>query len=292
MWDTTINKFQSTLSDVGRQISVWSTTHLLNIIIIIVGAEILYQISFRAISKVVHKTAHRPDLFPTATDRKKRVKTLDSLIHATLRIIIIVLASIMIASELGINTAPLVASAGVIGVALGIGAQNFIRDLMSGFFIITENQYRVGDVISVGTTIATIQIIGEVEAINIRTTVIRDLDGGLHHISNGTIVVASNLTMNFAQINEDIVVAMNTDIDKLKHVIDHVGEELAASPDFKNAVLKAPHFERIQQFTDEGISVKVLGKTVAGDQWRVKGELYKRLKVAFDKNHIHLAGNH
>ncbi len=292
MWDTTTNKLQSTLSDVAHQITGWSGTHLLNIVIIVIGAEVLYQVSVRATSKVVHKTARRPDLFPTALDRKKRVKTLDSLIHATLRIIILVLALIMIASELGINTAPLVASAGVIGVALGIGAQSFIRDLMSGFFIITENQYRVGDTVSIGTTIATIQIIGEVEAINIRTTVLRDLDGGLHHISNGTIVVASNLTMNFAQINEDIVVAMDTDIDKLKHVIDHVGEELAASPEFERAILTAPHFERIQQFTDEGISIKVIGKTNAGDQWRVKGELYKRLKVAFDKNHIKLAGSH
>ncbi len=285
MWETSIT---SNFTDIWQHIHLWMGDHLFNILIIVVGTEILFQISTRAISKIVHKTAHRPDLFPTELDRKKRIKTLDSLIRAAIRVALTIIAAIMIASELGINTGPLVASAGVIGVALGFGAQSLIRDFMSGFFIITENQYRVGDVVTIATTVGTVQVTGEVEAISIRTTTIRDLDGSLHHVSNGIIIVTSNLTMNYAQVNEDITVSQDTDISKLEHIINHVGEELAASPEFKRFVLDPPHFERMVRFSEQGIVVKILGKTVAGDQWQVKGELYKRLKVAFEKNDIDL----
>jgi len=285
MWETSLN---SNFADVWHQIATWMGDHLLNVVIIVVGAQIIFQLSIRAISKIIHKTARRPDLFPTESDRKKRVKTLDSLIRTALGAVIAVIASVMIASELGINTGPLVASAGVIGVALGFGAQSLIRDFMSGFFIITENQYRVGDVVHISTLVGTVEVTGEVEDISIRTTVVRDLDGSLHHVSNGSILVTTNLTMNYAQINEDITVNQDTDIDKLEHVINHVGEELAANPDFKSRILEPPHFDRMVRFTNEGVLIRVLGKTVAGDQWQVKGELYKRLKIAFEKNHIDL----
>lgn len=288
MWDTTLNQLQTHFGDTWTQAGSWFGEHLLNILIIVIGGEILYRVLNKAISKVVHKTAHRRDLFPTEVDRKKRVKTLDSLINTTLRIIIFLIAAIMIASELGVNTAPLVASAGVIGVALGIGAQSLIKDFMNGFFIITENQYRVGDVVTITTLTANAKVTGEVEAITMRTTTIRALDGSLHHVSNGTIVVTTNLTMNYASINEDITVAQDTDIDKLQHVIDHVGEEVASDPDLKQQILEPPHFDRIVRFTNEGILIKILGKTVAGNQWEVKGQFFRHLKIALDKNHIDL----
>lgn len=288
MWESSLQKLQDHFGDTWQQAGAWFGDHLLNIIIIIVGSEILYRTLTKAISKVVHKTAHRPDLFPTEIDRKKRVKTLDSLINTTFRIIIFIVAAIMIGSELGVNTAPLVASAGVIGVALGIGAQSLIKDFMNGFFIITENQYRVGDVVSISTITSNVKVVGEVEAITMRTTTVRDLDGSLHHVSNGTIIVTTNLTMNYAHINEDITVGQDTDIDKLEHVINHLGEELASDAKFKTMILEPPHFDRIVHFTNEGILVRILGKTVAGNQWEVKGELYKRLSVALRRNHIDL----
>lgn len=282
MWDQLVNKISGSLDAVWQQISSWSAEHLLNIVIIVVAAYVIQRISTRAISRAIRKTTMRHDLFPTQADRQKRVKTLDSLIAALMHVVVWIVAGIMIISELGINAGPLIASAGVIGVALGFGAQNLIKDFMSGMFIIVENQYRVGDIIEIGT------VSGVVEAISIRTTVIRDLDGDLHHVPNGTITVTTNKTMHYARINEDITVGLKTDVDQLIHVINHVGEAMSEQTELKKLILEPPQFERIVHFSQDGIVVKVLAKTVAGEQWRVSGELYKQLKKAFDKHGIEI----
>lgn len=282
MWDKLIHKFDNSLREVWQQLSGWAAEHLLNIIIIIIGAFILRRVATRTLSRIIRHTTMRHDLFPTETDRKKRVQTLDSLIGALMHVLVWVIATMMIVSELGINAGPLIASAGVIGVALGFGAQSLIKDFMSGMFIIVENQYRVGDVIEIGN------VSGTVEAISIRTTVIRDLDGNLHHVPNGTITVTTNKTMHYARINEDITVGLHTDIDQLVHVINHVGEEMSESVEFQKSIIEPPQFDRIVRFSPDGIVVKVLGKTVAGEQWRVSGEMYKRLKKAFEKHRIEI----
>jgi small conductance mechanosensitive channel len=288
MWESAFQSVQSRASEVWQLFSSWASQHLLQIIIIIVAAEIVYRVSTKAVSKLVHKATHRPDLFPTASDRKKRLKTIDSLVNATLRITVFAVAGIMIISELGINTGPLIASAGIIGVALGFGAQSLIKDFMSGFFVITENQYRVGDVIELSTLLGNTQISGTVEAITIRTTVVRDMDGKLHHFPNGNIAVASNMTMNYAQINEDIMVDLKTDVDKITHIINHIGEEMKADTKLGRKIVQPPHFERIDAVTKDGLAIKIMAKTTPGDQWLIKGELFKRLLPALEKNHIKL----
>lgn len=288
MWESAFQSVQSRASEVWQLFSSWASQHLLQIIIIIVAAEIVYRVSTKAVSKLVHKATHRPDLFPTASDRKKRLKTIDSLVNATLRITVFAVAGIMIISELGINTGPLIASAGIIGVALGFGAQSLIKDFMSGFFVITENQYRVGDVVELSTLLGNAQISGTVEAITIRTTVVRDMDGKLHHFPNGNIAVASNMTMNYAQINEDIMVDLKTDVDKITHIINHIGEEMKADTKLGRKIVQPPHFERIDAVTKDGLAIKIMAKTTPGDQWLIKGELFKRLLPALEKNHIKL----
>jgi small conductance mechanosensitive channel len=288
MWESAFQNVQSRAAEVWQLFSSWAGQHLLQIIIIIVAAELVYRISTKAVSKLVHKATHRPDLFPTASDRKKRIKTIDSLVNATLRISVFVVAGIMIISELGINTGPLLASAGIIGVALGFGAQSLIKDYMSGFFVITENQYRVGDVVELTTLLGGAQVSGTVEAITIRTTVIRDTDGKLHHFPNGNIAVASNMTMNYAQVNEDILVDVKTDVDKIAHIINHIGEEMKADPKLHRKIVQAPHFERVDALSKDGMLIKIMAKTTPGDQWLVKGELYRRLLPALEKNRIKL----
>ncbi len=279
MWESLQQKLSENMTYIGNVMFRWLDLHLINILVILIGAYVARKFTTRFLSRLIKHTV-RHDLFPTEFDRKKRVQTLDALVGATVRIAIWVIASIMIISEIGINTGPLLASAGILGVALGFGAQSLIKDFMSGMFIILENQYRVGDVVELSN------ISGVVEHITIRTTVVRDMDGDLHHIPNGTIQVTTNKTMGFAQINEKFTVALETDIEELEHVINHVGEQLSAHPNFKRHIIEPPHFERIDGYDKDGLVVRVLGKTSPGEQWAIKGALYKALVKAFKKHHI------
>jgi small-conductance mechanosensitive channel len=268
-----------------HQLHLWFTQHGATIITIIVVAWLIHRFGARFLSRVFQHTV-RPDLYPTKTDREKRLQTLDSLISGILRFGIYIVAGLMIIGELGVNTGPLVASAGILGIALGFGAQSLIKDFVSGMFIIVDNQYRVGDIVKLGL------IEGRVEAITIRTTIVRSLDGNLHHIPNGSIAVTTNKTMSFGGIDENIIVDIDTDVDRLIHIINHVGEELAAHPDFVHKIKQAPHFDRIVSFQPTGLEVKILGTTTASNSWRVKGELYKRLLAAFKKAHIEVPAMH
>jgi small-conductance mechanosensitive channel len=155
-----------------------------------------------------------------------------------------------------------------------------VKDFVSGIFIITENQYRVGDIVQLG------EVSGVVEAITIRTTILRDLDGYLHHIPNGTITVTTNKTIGYAGLNEDIVVAADTDLEQLEHVINHVGEQLAAQPELMHKIKEAPRLVSIQGLHDKGITVKVIGQTTAGSRVAVRSEFYRLLKKACAQHKI------
>lgn len=271
------------LVTVGARVEEWIGNHGLNIAVIVLGAWLLKRFGAQIISQLLRHTI-RPDLYPTKADREKRLKTLSSLVGASIGIIIYIVAGIMIIGELGVNTAPLIASAGILGVALGFGAQSLIKDFVSGIFIIIENQYRVSDEVQLGS------VSGVVEAITIRTTVLRDLNGHVHHVPNGTITFTTNKTMDFGRINEDIEVAMDTDLDRLEHIINHVGQEIAALPEFKRHIHEAPHLASFRGFSSTGFRVKILGKTSANEHWRIRSELYKRLKDAFEQHKIKVTG--
>lgn len=283
MWEIFIYDLSQRLQGVGELLGSWLDKHLVNIIAILVGAWLVRRFGAGLINRALSHTI-RADLYPTKIDREKRLRTLDSLVNAGMRVGIYIVAAILLVGEINpAYTTALFASAGFIGVALGFGAQSLIKDFVSGIFIITENQYRVGDIVDLGG------VSGTVEDVTIRTTVLRDLDGNLHHVPNGTITITTNKTIGFSRINEDIVVAMDTDVDRLEHVINHVGQELAARPDFKHIIDEPPHFASFKGFAGSGIVIKILGKTSAADQWHVRSEMYKMLKKAFDKNNIELA---
>lgn len=267
------------LNHVGRLISDWADQHLFNVIIILVGAWLLRTFGTSVITGVISRTI-RSDLYPTELDRKKRIKTLNNLIGATLRIAVWLIATIMIVGELGINTAPLLASASVLGIALGFGAQSVIKDFVTGIFIITENQYRVGDIVQLG------EVSGVVESITMRTTILRDLDGFVHHVPNGSIQVTTNKTIGYAGINEDIVVPADTDLDQLEHIVEHVGKELAASAEFGHRVKVAPRLTSIKGYHEKGIAVKIIGQTTPNSQFKVRSEFYRLLKKALVKHKI------
>lgn len=221
----------------------------------------------------------------TDDDVKKRQDTLIGLFVTVWKIILIFAASILIFQQLfpKVDLTPVLASAGIVGIALGFGAQSLIKDFLSGLFIITENQYRVGDIVDLEGAA------GTVERITVRSTILRDADGNVHFIPNGNIMHVINKTMGYSRVNFTISVDPETNIDKLSEIINQVGEKMAADEKWKVKILEAPHFLSIGTFSDVELEVKITGKTQPSAQFGVTGELRRRLLKAFIKHDIELA---
>lgn len=264
---------------VTTMLTAWIAAHALRITLIFVVAYLLQRFSKIFISQAIRR-AIREENYLSKDAEEKREDTLISIFEQSLAVVVWITAALMVLSELGVDTAPLIASAGIVGVAFGFGGQYLIKDLISGFFIILENQYRVGDVVKIGTTS------GLVEHINLRTTVLRDLDGTVHHIPNGEITIASNLASDFANINLDIGVSYEANIEDVERVVNTVCKDLAEEDDWKKDILEVPQFLRITEFADSAVIIKILGKVQPMRQWAVAGEIRKRLKVAFQKEKI------
>jgi len=217
---------------------------------------------------------------------QKRTDTLRPIFSGAASIMIAVVVLFMVLAELDISIAPVLAGFGIAGIAVGFGAQYLIRDLIAGFFILLENQYRVGDVAKVA------DIAGMVEEVHLRKTVLRDLDGIVHHVPNGEIRVASNFTRKFSRVNLDVPVAYGTDLDHAFEVINRVGEEMAKEDYWRDIILEPPRVLRVNNFGDSGIDIKILGDTKPIRQWEVMGELRKRIKKAFDEEGIEIPWPH
>ncbi|MEX0684153.1 MAG: mechanosensitive ion channel family protein [Dehalococcoidia bacterium] len=184
--------------------------------------------------------------------------------------------------EMGINIGPLIAGVGVVGIAVGFGAQSLVKDIIAGMFILLDNQYGKGDVVRIaGTT-------GLVEDVGLRRTVMRDLDGIVHYVPNGQITVTSNFTQEFSRVNLNVRVAYTEDLDRAMAVINRVGEELAADPEWKDLIITAPKCLRVDAFGDSGIDIKIVGDVQPIRQWEVMGELRRRLKRRFDEEGIEI----
>ena len=216
----------------------------------------------------------------------KREQTLTSVLLESLTIPLYLVVGLTLLSELRIDIGPALASLGLLGIAVGFGAQNLVRDLFSGLFILLENQYRIGDVVRIAG------IEGLVEDINLRRTVLRDLDGVVHSIPNGEVKISSNFTKHFSRVNLDISVAYSTDVDVARDVINRVGQEMATDPEFGPMITEAPHFLRLDAFEDSGITLKVLGVTQPIRQWEVAGEFRRRILKAFAQAGIEIPFPH
>ncbi len=219
-------------------------------------------------------------------EQAKRSATLSRVIVRTIEITAFLLAAIVALGEAGFQLGPLIAGAGVVGLAIGFGAQTVVRDVLGGLFILLENQYTTGDVVNVAG------IGGTVQAINLRRTVLRDIDGIVHTIPNGEVRVSSNLTRSFARINLNVSVGYGEDLEHVRSVIDAVGRELAADEHWRERILEAPAVLRVNDLGESGIELKILGTTLPMKQWEVTGELRKRVKEAFDREGIEIPFPH
>ncbi len=220
----------------------------------------------------------------TAAEVKKRMDTLDSLATQLIRFFIGVIALLMILGTLGLDIGPAVAGLGVVGIAIGFGAQAFVRDYFNGALILIENQFSVGDVVRLAG------VDGTVEDFTLRRTTVRDLDGILHTIPNGEIKVASNLTRVWARINQDVTVRHGTDIERAIVVVDEVGLAMAADPAWRSRILEPPRVDRVEAIGEQGVTLKILGSVRAPEQWAAAGEYRMRLLAALDAHGIDTPG--
>jgi len=271
----------------------WSTlaeilrSHAVSIALIVAVAIVLVRASRLFVHGIFKALLDREATEGTAQELSaveltKRMDTLDGLAGNVIRFFIIVIAGLMVLRSFDLDIGPAIAGLGVVGVAVGFGAQHLVRDYLNGALILIENQFSKGDVIRVAG------VSGTVEDFSLRRTTLRDLDGVVHTVPNGEILVASNLTRVWARINQDVVVAYGTDIDEATAVVDEVGKGMAADPAWKRRVLEAPSVDRIAALGEYGVTLKILGTVRAPDQWAAAGELRKRLLAAFKKHGIEI----
>lgn len=268
-----------------QAIGNWFVDHGIAILLILGIAWLLLYFGNKLIKRVIRQIIRSSHFYViSAEDARKRQDTLISLFRAIWKVLVIITTGFLLFTEIfpGVNLVPLIASAGIIGVAVGFGAQSIIKDFITGAFIIMENQYRVGDTVEIdGAT-------GTVERISIRSTIIRDTDGNVHFLPNGSVVHVINKTMGYSRVNLTLGVVPDTNIDQLSEIIDTVGTAMSNDEKWKGKILEPPHFLSIGAFSDVSLEVKVTAKTQPSAQWEVTGELRRRLLKSFTKNKIEL----
>lgn len=261
------------------------------IVLIIVIAFVVVAIARRLVRGIVKAALDRETSEGTAQELsavevKKRMDTLIALLTTVIRAFVLIVAIVMILGELGLNIGPAIAGLGIVGIAVGFGAQSLVKDYFNGALILLENQFSRGDVVTIA------DVTGTVEDFSLRRTTLRDLSGTVHTIPNGQITVASNMTRTWARINLDVGVAYDTDIELATSVVNEVGRQLFADPDWRRRVMEPPHMERVNALGDSGIDLKILGQVRASEQWAAAGELRKRLLAAFAENGIEIPYPH
>lgn len=220
------------------------------------------------------------------TESQKRIETITRLVKQGLLLALWVTAAMVILQELGVEVGPILASAGIAGVALGFGAQNLVRDIIAGFFIILENQIRVGDVAVINDTG------GLVEKINFRTTVLRALDGSVHVFPNGAIEKLANMTNEWSAYVFDLRVAYKENTDKVVEIVREVGRKLLAEDKYKVMMLGEPEIFGVDTLGESGVIIKGRLRTKPIRQWDVGREFLRRIKFAFDASGIEHAFPH
>jgi len=214
--------------------------------------------------------------------REQRVKTMASLLKSIVTGVIFTLVTIMVISELGYDVAPLIASAGIIGVALGFGAQSLVKDFLSGIFMILEDQYGVGDVVDVG------EATGTIEAVSLRVTRLRDVNGTVWYVRNGEILRVGNMSQNWARTVLDIPVGYSEDLHQVQRVLREVAHGLWEDEDFRSVVIEEPEIWGVEALSPDGPVVRVTLKTAPLEQWEVAREMRQRIKTRFDHEGIEI----
>ncbi len=217
-----------------------------------------------------------------ASRRAQRAKTMGSLLKSIITGVLIAVVGTMMLSEIGVNVGPIIASAGIVGIALGFGAQSLVSDFLSGVFMIFEDQYGVGDEIDLG------EASGTVEAVSLRITRVRDVNGTVWYVRNGEITRVGNMSQNWARTVLDIPVAYHEDLARVRRVLEDVAHDLWNDDEFKGVIIEQPAVWGVQELGIDGVVVRVALKTAPLEQWAVAREMRQRIKARFDYEGIEI----
>jgi len=267
-----------------KAIATWLTTSGIKIIGILVVLIALSQMSKWIVRRMERFVPEKDPL--QASEAKKRAQTVGNILRHALLIFLSFIAILMILGELGIQLGPLLATAGIGALAIGFGAQSLVKDVISGFFIILENQYRIGDAIEVAG------VSGLVESLSLRRTVLRDLEGRVHTIPNGEIKVVSNLSKEWSRSVIDVGISYKEDIDRVIDLLSQIGRELEAEEPYRSAVLEPLQILGVERFGESQLVIRVMVKTAPLKQWEVGRELRRRIKNRFDEKGIQIPFPH
>ncbi len=266
-------------------INHWFQDAGIPILCIIFGGVIAYYLGGKLLDSTTRHIVKSQLRHSPRKDSEKRQTTLAGLTTSIWRILVVATGVVAIFRILfpAIDLSPLFAGAGIIGIAIAFGSQTLVKDLLTGIFIVTENQYRVGDYVKINDAD------GRVERIGTRSTVIRDNSGNVHYLPNGSIAHVVNKTMGYSKVNFTLLLDAATDLDTAISVINQVGDTLAASKEWKGKILNAPQFSSVGALSGKSVEVTITGKTQPSDQWAVTAEMRRLLLNAFEENDIKLA---
>lgn len=265
-----------------EKLLLWVTTAGVRILVIAVGMVIILLFVKNAtlrLGRLLQGTMPTPAQI-------KRADTLTHVVRDVARVAIYAVGGLLILSEVGVHLGPLLAAAGIGGLAIGFGAQSLVRDVITGFFILLEDQIRVGDVVEIAG------VGGFVEEVRMRTIRMRDLSGNFHVVPNGNIDKVKNYTYKFSYYLFDVGVAYREDVDEVMAVLKEVAEELRADPDFGPDILEPLEMLGVDQFADSAVVIKCRIKTQPIKQWRIGREMNRRIKKTFDARGIEIPFPH
>lgn len=283
MWQQYSDQYLPPLLEMGLQFLQTSLRILLVVVAAYVGIRIL-RVALGRLEIILIKATESSEIVPGAA--AQRVRTLTNVLRTIVVGLIWFVATLTVLGQIGVNIGPILAGAGVVGLAVGFGAQNLVRDLVSGFFLILENQVRVGDVAIINGTG------GLVEAITFRTIVLRDLSAVVHVFPNGSINTLSNVSKDWSAYVMDVGVAYKEDTDRVVEVMRRVGAELRGDSKFGAAMIDDIEVFGVDQFADSAVIIKGRLKTMPLQQWNVGREYRRRLKKAFDAAGIEIPFPH
>lgn len=252
----------------------------LEIVLIAVLAYAALRLISRAIDRLERRLAASPS--PDGLEHAKRTRTLTALIANTSRIFIIATASVMVLDKLGVNITPILTLGSILGLAVGFGAQTLVKDVIAGFFLILENQIRVGDSAEING------VGGLVEAIHLRTVILRDVRGAVHIFPCGSITMTTNLTKDFAYAVVDIIVPLERDPDASINALKEIGADLRKDSAWRDAVIDAVEVLGIDTIGPAGLTIRARIKTLPQRQWDVARELRRRIMQEFARRGIDL----